>query len=819
MSKLIVAALAGAAIVAHQSQALAQEAKPASDAPAAAASGKAGESLPPVVVQQKKPAADAAAKPAPKKAVVEDAPPPKPRKKVASKPKPAPAAASPPPPAPTVATAEASPSPATALGTYNPALDLRGLQLPPGTTLTTAGPVQGYRALSAMSSTKTATPIEQIPQSIQVVPKSVIEDQKPITVSEAIQNVSNVQGPNTRSIADTQLYPYTIRGFGAQAWLDGMVMPFSLGDRDAFANVERIEVLKGPAAILYGGGGGAPIGGAINIVSKLPTDRASGEFGFTFGSHNFLQPYFDVNQPLTSNGTVLFRVTGEYTATDSFIEVLEQDRYSINPTLTFTNKTDTTLTVQGRLSKSQQQTYQGLPVTGTIAGNFRIDREMFIGPADIPRGYSEVHGVTVTLDHKLNEVWSANAKARWSKGGFEQNTQLLVGDFVQAGVPAIPPSTWFLANSELHEEVEEVSVAANLLAKFQAGPTKNKVLVGADYSRVKEQGFLSADYLGLAAFVNLADPNPAFGVPYSDPKGPGIPFFTYTLFNDVENIFTTKGVYAQLQSTIYDRIHILAGVRSSHVEINQVESNLGFPQVATKEAHKILPRAGILVDLLPGLSAYASYSEGMRAVPRPLPGGTQLPEYSEQREVGFKFNVGSQFSGTVSYFEIDRDNVGVVLGLGATALAKQRSRGYEADVLWQPMRNWQVLASYGYTDVEFADNLIGSIPAGNKFPIVPQHSGRVWVNYAFDQPMLRGWSVGAGIYAASRQFTDADNVFSVDGFYTIDAKIAYEAEHFKAALHVKNLTGNEYFVAYPFLGGAVAPGDDRAFYGTIAYKY
>ncbi|MFA5952799.1 MAG: TonB-dependent receptor [Hyphomicrobium sp.] len=742
-------------------------------------------------------------------------------------------------PAPATATSATPANEVTpvALGTYNPALDLSGLKLPPATTITTAGPVQGYRALSAVSSTKTATPLEQIPQSIQVVPRSVIDDQTSITVSEVIQNVSNVQGPNSHSLGNTELYPYTIRGFGAQAWLDGLVMPFSLGDRDALANVERIEVLKGPAAILYGGGAGAPIGGAVNIISKLPTDKAAGAVGFTFGSDNFVQPYFDINQPVTANGTVLFRVTGQYTATDSFIDVLEQDRYSFNPTLTLTDKTDTTLTIQGHLSKSEQQTYQGLPATGTILGGFKIDRDLFIGPSDIPRGYSEVEGITVTLDHKINDIWSANVKARWSQGGFAQFTQLALGADAAGALPAINPSTWLLGNTVLAEEIEEISVNPNVQAKFNLGASRNTVLVGGDYSRVTEHGLLAVDYLGngCAAFfgvdpcLGLVGPTanltiPSFTTPYADPRGVAqyqdvFGFDQVVTFNDVENVFKTKGVYGQIQSTFYDRVHVLAGVRAAHVSIEQIERSSGVPQETVTDAYKPLPRAGIVVDLMPGLSAFGSYSEGIRAVPRQLPGGRSEPEFSEQREVGFKFNLDNQISGTVAYFEIDRDNVVVNLGgLAGIALAKQRGRGYEADALWQPNRNWQVLASYGFTDVEFADGLLGA-PAGNRFPLVPEHSGRFWINYMFDQPMLRGWSMGAGIYASSGQFVDAANQYKTDGYYTVDAKIGYDNDKFSAAFNVKNLTGEEYFVPYSFLGGQVAPGDDRAYYGSLIYKY
>jgi iron complex outermembrane receptor protein len=102
---------------------------------------------------------------------------------------------------------------------------------------------------------------------------------------------------------------------------------------------------------------------------------------------------------------------------------------------------------------------------------------------------------------------------------------------------------------------------------------------------------------------------------------------------------------------------------------------------------------------------------------------------------------------------------------------------------------------------------------------VPAHSGRVWVNYDFDRDVLKGWSVGAGVYAASDQFVDFANVYKTGGYFTVDAKIGYENEKFAASFNVKNLTGEEYFVPYSWLGGQVAPGADRAFYGMLVYKY
>jgi iron complex outermembrane receptor protein len=699
----------------------------------------------------------------------------------------------------------------TALGSYNPALDVSGLTLPPGTTITTAGPVDGYRALTAMSATRTATPVAEIPQSIEVVPRSLIEDQQSVSVSEAARNVSNVQGGNTLAVGNADRAPVKIRGFGAEQWLDGLPVPYNVGNRSALANVERIEVLKGANAILYGGGFGAPVGGAINVVSKLPTNVAGGEVGFTVGSHAYLAPMFDVNQPLSADGSVLFRITGEYTAADSFVDVLDQDRYALNPTLTLTDKTDTTLTIQGRVSHLEQQAYQGLPATGTVAGAFHIDPDLFIGTADIPRSKSEVEGITVTLDHRFSPGVTGSVRARWSEAAFDQNSQPVVGGDQYQAIPRVPPSSWAIANADQFQEQEEFTINPSLQGRFGVGESRNTLLVGADYSRVTDEGHLFAAFL--PGLVDLD--HPVFPFPYVDPV-PGMPGFTP--FFDFENVYTTMGLYAQLQSTLWGRVHLLGGLRLADIDIDYFEKALPSPQSFDTEKTKLLPRTGAVVDLTPGLSVYASYGEGMqwggfaRGIVNPK------PEESQQREAGFKFNAGGGLTGTIAVFDIDRLNAPAPAGFGVSVLTDQHARGIDADAIWQPDRNWRVLASYGFVDAEFANNTTVAAK-GNGLPGVPEHSGRLWVNYTFDPDVLRGWSVGAGIYLASGAFVESGNLFKTDGYLTIDTSLAYETDRYKTAFNVKNVTDEHYFVQYTWLGGQVAPGEDRTFYGTFAIKY
>lgn len=692
------------------------------------------------------------------------------------------------------------------------------------TTQTTAGPIQGYRALTAGSATKTDRSIEIIPQNIQAIPRTVIEDQASVSISEAVRNISNVQPLDSRVIGNVEQTPIKIRGFGAEQWVDGYAGNlFGAGDREGLVNVERIEVLKGPNAILYGGGAGSPLGGAINVISKLPTAQPSYEIGGRVGSDGFWNPFFDVNQPLNKKGAALFRLTGEYSHDDSFINVLEAKRYSINPTLTLTDKENTSLTLQGFISSNEQQAYPGLPVFGTILGDFRLDEKIYLGDQDIESSYTKQHGMTVTLEHEFNDIWSTDIKARWSQSEINQLAQAALWDATgTGGTPSFPPSTFDINNMEHFDRQQEFSINPTLQANFDFGPSRNSLLLGADYSRVTDQGFMTADTLGnmcflmggacLPVLVDLQNPSfPAFTRPVVG-MGEGASFFEF----DVN--YLTKGIFAQLESSINDRAHILLGGRLGSLDITYDEQALPEPaRFRTKET-RFLPRTGVVIDVMDGLSTYASYSEGMRWAPFSQTFAEPRPELSRSLEAGFKFNLNESMIGTLAAFQIDRENVPYQISAGVGGLSEQRSRGFEADVIYQPNENWSILASYGYTDAKFSSPTPG-VPAGTRVPMVPEHSGRFWVDYKFGPDFMSGWSAGAGIYAASSQTINAQQNWSTDSYFTIDAKLGYENERLRASLSIKNLTGEDYYTPYNWFGGQVAPGAPRAIYGEISYKF
>ncbi|MGZ4981377.1 MAG: TonB-dependent siderophore receptor [Methylobacter sp.] len=376
---------------------------------------------------------------------------------------------------------------------------------------------KSYTATNTTSATKTDTPIMQTPQSIQVIKRSLMDDQQNITVSESLRNVSGVVPNNPVFTPDSEFT--LIRGFAAEQLIDGFTQYRNPGDRESTVNIERIEVLKGTNSILYSGGAGSPVGGLVNIVTKLPQAAASRDLGFKIGTNNYYQPYLDINQPLTKN--ILTRFTGEYTDAGSYLDVVKTQRYNLNPTITFTNNDTTTFTIQGKVSRWEQHEYQGLPATGTVTGRFQTPRNTFVGPSNIPDSSSEFSGVWGTLDHKFNDMWSLNLKARHAQSEFDEKVQSLAGaDGFITDRPFFA-NTWALFNAELSQKQEELSFLGNVTAKFDYGPTKNTVLIGADHSKLDDKGFMDVD-MGRFGFgagtVDLS--RPSFPAAYG-PAGAG----------------------------------------------------------------------------------------------------------------------------------------------------------------------------------------------------------------------------------------------------------------------------------------------------------
>ncbi|WP_287602872.1 TonB-dependent siderophore receptor [Thiothrix sp.] len=639
-----------------------------------------------------------------------------------------------------------------------------------------------------------------MPQSVQVVPKKLMEDQQIQSVGEALKNVSGVVGNDARV---TPAWESTlVRGFAAEHLQDGSNLNYNAGDRESTVNVERIEVLKGPNAVLYGGSSGTPIGGAVNLVSKMPQSEKFGKVGITIGGNSLVKPSFDINQPLSEKAQL--RVTGEYTKSKSQVDVVENENYNLNPTLELMPNDKTTVTLQGKTSRWKGQDYQGLPATGTIAGNFKIDRNLFVGDKNIPDSTSSLDSISAHLEHEVNDNWSVNAKVRTADSEFDEKVQTLVGsDSFVANVPVFG-SQWGLMNVNLYQKQKDTSLNAEVKGKFNTEKTKTDIVVGAEHSTLDDEGFMDMDFFG-AGSVDLTNPTSPF--PYTDPNT------AFRWSGVVKN--KTSGVYAQAQHSMNDRVHLLGGAKLATVEVNNDDS--AGSDYKTKKT-KLLPRAGVVVDLNDKASVFAGYSEGLRGVSWGNYIGTPKPQESKQKEIGVKFDINKKLSGSIAAFQIDRKNTPITQGLTTIPDGAERSKGTELDVVWQPTSSVSLTANYANTDAKYTKST-GAIPAGNIVAGVPEHSGRVWGNYTFKEGKAKGVSVGAGVYAQSGVMLTGSNTFKTPAFHTFDAKVGYENKRFETALTVKNLTNEQYFERFNYFGGRVAAGTDRTVYLSTAVKF
>jgi iron complex outermembrane receptor protein len=666
----------------------------------------------------------------------------------------------------------------------------------PAVTATTAGPVRGYEALTATTATRTATPIERIPQSVAVVPRAVIDDQQALTVSEALRNVASVGGiPPLRPYG----VDYKVRGFPAERYLDGLSNYNDAGDYTSLVNVERIEVLKGPGGLFYQGGLGV-LGGVINTVSKLPVATPQYQAGLTTGTFGLWNPWFDVNQPLAPNA--LFRMTGEFVTSRDYIELIDRRSFSFYPTLTFADL-DTRLTIQGNFSRREGRDYVGLPGAGTVdTSQFTVRRDMSIGDPSIPKGFSEGGGITVRLDRDLSPIWSLQVPVRYSEAHVNEPSQIYF-----LNTPDVPPSRFAILNWHLIDDARDLTAAPTLVAKFAAGPTTHTFLLGADVDRAVTRPTTWGAFAGLA---DLANPHPVFP-PYRDPAGTGTEFF------DAANVYVNAGATVQLQSTFFDRLNLLAGVRWAYADVQ----NSNLPQGTAYHAvnQKPLPRVGAAFEVLRGVTLFADYSEGLRGVRFFTGAGVPNPEEAKQIEGGVKLALPFGLAGTLAVFDIRRRNIPTgdpFQPFLQVQAGEERSKGFDADLTWQPFAGLSVLASYAHVDARVTEDIF--FPVGNRVDFVPEDSGRLWAIYKFQRGLLRNLSVGGGFYAGSRQAINLDNQFFTPGFVTFDARLAYDFENYTFALVGKNLTDRRYFIPYPFFQGRVAPGEPLTVLASITVR-
>jgi iron complex outermembrane recepter protein len=638
--------------------------------------------------------------------------------------------------------------------------------------------------------TGTNTPIIETPFAVQVIPQAIIRDQQVRELKDALTNVSGViyNGDVSNRSGNT----FSIRGFsGGTVLQDGFRRFGSDGEGSSqpiteVTTLEQIEVLKGPASILYGA---IEPGGVINTVSKKPLANPFYEVEIQGGSGNLVRPRFDVSGPLTADGKLLYRVNGLYQTSNSYTIATQPDqKVSIAPTIAWKIDDKTNINFSVGYIAANRPTEFGLPAIGTSVANVPRDR-ILTEPSDTVTNKSV--NIGYKLDRQLNSNWKLSNAFRYSSYEY---------DFGVIAVPLSFDEPTLTANrgfASQDGQTRDYSFQTSLTGEFATGDVKHTLLTGVDYVNRNSRISTVLDFTPRP--LDLF--NPTYGI--VKPSESSLPAFGGNTGNG--NSF---GFYLQDQVAISKNLKLLAGVR--YDTLSQTTVNIPGAAVDPGEssinASALTPRFGLLYQLNDKLSLYGSYSQSFTPNSATTSSGAIL---EPQRGKGYEFGVKSdlldgKLFATLAYFDISKQNVPGTdpnNPLFSIAIGEQRSRGIELDVAGEIAPGWKVIATYAYTN---ADVTADSDPlnVGKKLSGVPEHAASLWTTYEIGQGNLKGLGFGAGMTFKGDRQGDLANTFRLGSYVTADAAIFYKRDDWRFGLNFKNI-GDLKYVESNFASRAV----------------
>ncbi|MCC5604890.1 TonB-dependent siderophore receptor [Nostoc favosum] len=670
--------------------------------------------------------------------------------------------------------------------------------------LVVTGEQDGYNVPNASTATRTDTPLRDIPQSIQVVPRQVLEDRGIRDELEAIETVSGVLDSDTRGI-EAGISNIAIRGFSSSfsssiRLRDGLPSEF----RQSFipiGAIEQVEVLKGPASVLFGA---LEPGGVVNFVTRRPLAEPYYRIGFEAGNYGLYQPSIDFSGPLTEDGSVLYRLIAAYQGGGDFKDStpLQDQKISITPSMTFRfgDRTNLNLYYEYGKFRTDSDVEPLLSDGSLIPSNFY---PYYFSLADL-----ETHRVGYTLNHQFNDSWQLRHSLSTTFGTFQNQaiyyTSVLEDRFV---------SDFFAYDSV--STVDKYTGLVDLVGKFNTGSISHQLVAGFDFNR-EVSYFWFDDSLGALDLPPLDILNPNYDVPL-----PEIPPARLTNFG----VSQSYGVYLQDQIAFTDNLKMLIGGRYDWISS---DTGLIDGDRAIQTNGAFSPRIGLVYQPSKNVSLYTSYSQSFRpSIGRNPDNDPFEPTRGTQYEVGVKADfLDGRLSATLAAYNLTRTNVlttdpdpelarqGFQVQVG-----EQRSRGIELDVTGEILPGWNIIAAYALTEAEVIED--NSIPSavGNRLTGIPQHQASLWTAYTIQEGDLQGVGFGLGLFYVGERQGDLENSFRVGDYLRTDAALYYRRNGFNAAINVRNLFNIDYVSSVNFGTLYINRGNPLTIVGSVSWEF
>ena len=710
-----------------------------------------------------------------------------------------------------------------------------------------------YKNTSSFSGTKTATAIRDIPQTINYVTKEVILDQGASTVNDVVKNVSGVSQYTTYN-------DFSIRGFRTTGnrnsgnLLNGMRAQTSLWSASSLANIERVEVIKGPAAALFGN---AAPGGIINRVTKKPLLQRLHTVSVNTGSWGTLKTYGDFTGPLNESKSLLYRLNLGYETTDGYRDLQGRNTLTIAPSFSFIPNEKTRFNVDityyrldGKVDRGQtifgDADLYSVPITRSLSATNDFLRETQMN-------------ISLGLTHKITDNLSYNStylNSSYSEDLREHN-QANSYYMQQQGKANTGDPTKILMQALLRQRTFRNNSFNNYINyNFTTGLVKHTLLVGYDYFQVEllpgASQLTAGGYLlkngkttttfnpaRLNTYVVDANNNPVTNVAVFDLNKPTTGNvmketgkYIFTSGNTKPTLQTSHGVYLQEQLEV-SIVKLLLGLRKEFFMdyINYKENN-----EEKIEQQALIPRVGLVITANDNINFYSTWMKGFEPQTAAIQsdpdryGGPFDPVYSELYEMGVKTDwFNNRLSATASVFKIIQQNslydaFPAVIGKPdlKMQIGEEESNGFEFDLAGEITPNWSILANYAYIDARITKTAQNNEKDFDmQRPSTPRHSGNIWTKYIITEGPLKHLGFGAGYNFVTERYGQVGrrtNTTVYPGYGLVNAVLYYKINQIQLQLNLNNVLNQTHWVGgYDKLRSF--PGAPRNINARVTYKF
>lgn len=660
-----------------------------------------------------------------------------------------------------------------------------------------ANTVKGYQAKTNATAVKTDTKLIDLPQSLTVITQELIKDQNMQSIADTVRYVPGVGTHQGEGNRDNLVF----RGSSSNAdmFVDGMRDDVQFF-RDLY-NIERVDVLKGPNAMVFGRGGS---GGLINRATKQADWSNNHEMNVQFGSFDKYRLTGDFDHAL--NESVAVRLTSMWENSRSFREGFDASRWGVNPTVTW-RPSDQTKVMLGyehyeddRTADRGVSSFRGLPVSSNIS--------TFFGDPNRSRTNASVDSFKAVIEHDFGGGVSVRNSSRYAS--YDKFYQNIYPGAVNAAGTQVAINAYNNANQR-----DNFFNQTDLTFSLTTGPFKHKFLSGMEFGRQDNDNLRNTGFFSGATSTLVSLANPIYN---------GAVTFMHTA-TDANNhgLTTIAAGYLQDQIELSKHWQAIMGVRYDRFEVDFTNNNNG-QQFATND-NLVSPRGGLIYKPFgDDFSLYANYS--VAYVPR---AGDQLasltltnaalkPEEYRNYEVGAKWDIQPDFSATLAFYQLDRLNA-LATDPNNSAISflvdGQRTRGIELGLSGNITEAWKVIGGYAYQNGEITKSISASALAGATLAQVPEHTFSLWNRYDITQQ----WGVGLGSVYRSKMYAATNNTVTLPGFLRFDAAVYYKAtKNIQLQVNIENLLDKKYY-ANADNNTNITPGSPIAVNAGVSMKF